>query len=410
MNLWKKLSGGGSKPKPSAAEVARLTRDLVDELGYCSSERVMALIDAGADVNGKNWKGETALGIAIKRGNLDCVKALLDGGADVNVGGGGSETALTMAAEKGDPGCVKALIAGGADVNARNFSGKTVLMIVAEKGNLDCVKALLDGGADVDAQRRDTSFPDTALIYAAREGHAGCVKALIAAGADLEVRGYYDETALMKAAENGKTDCVRVLVAAGADVNAENSRGQTALRLGRGNRAISAILKAASPAASDAPRATTKASQSKRLPRTPKQPDLAAPDERTSNMRPVDLTILARSTTKRSTVTISGASKWREVEIVGWRYNVSPGPPGVVLLKPSSPSDPLSTPGFELPDDAVGGFGLEILVDEPVWVSGNDDRLVIVAPEQGPIRAITIHCIAGSKAALAKSFKVVPAR
>jgi hypothetical protein len=125
-------------------------------------------------------------------------------------------------------------------------------------------------------------------------------------------------------------------------------------------------------------------------------------------MKCVDLTIFGRSTTKRSTVIIESTAKWKKVEIKGWRYSVSQESPGIMLLKPAEPSNPLSTPGFELPDEAVGGLGLEIHVDELVWVCGNDDRFLINSPEQGALRAITIHCVRGSQATLAKSFRLLP--
>ena len=46
---------------------------------------VKRLLEAGASVNLKNFKGTTALAAAVRRGHLDVVKILLEGGANIDI-------------------------------------------------------------------------------------------------------------------------------------------------------------------------------------------------------------------------------------------------------------------------------------------------------------------------------------
>lgn len=62
-----------------------------------SAERVQALIDAGADVNMRNHKGQSALHVAAKAGFGDIVQLLVDTGAEVNCLDGKGESPLACA-------------------------------------------------------------------------------------------------------------------------------------------------------------------------------------------------------------------------------------------------------------------------------------------------------------------------
>ena len=58
---------------------------------------VQSLLDEGADVNAKDWRGGTALMQAAQSGHIGTVRILLDRGADVNVQDHFGQTALTKA-------------------------------------------------------------------------------------------------------------------------------------------------------------------------------------------------------------------------------------------------------------------------------------------------------------------------
>ena len=72
---------------------------------------------------------------AAKVGDLAAVQAQLDAGVDVNAKDWLGGTALLEAAIKGHKEVVELLIAKGADVNAKDKYGKTPLYLAAERGH-----------------------------------------------------------------------------------------------------------------------------------------------------------------------------------------------------------------------------------------------------------------------------------
>ena len=190
------------------------------------TECVKLLIDAGADVNKADKDGRTPLILAAYYGHAECVKLLINAGADVNMANEDGLTPLYPAAWNGHTECVKLLIAAGADVNKADEKGETPLYFAAFYGRKECMKLLIDAGADVNKAEKDGLAP---LYWAAEEGHTECVKQLLAAGADVNKANEKGETPLFWAAYEGHTDCVKLLIAAGADVNKADEKGETPL-------------------------------------------------------------------------------------------------------------------------------------------------------------------------------------
>jgi|SRR5579863_10126268 len=113
----------------------------------------------GADPNGRDAFGQTALVDAAWIGDPDGVNALISMGANVNQeqesalhGMLPSGTALSVAAAAGRTGICKSLLEAGADVNKKNQKGATPLLVALSRGTIACVPALLDRGADVNAR------------------------------------------------------------------------------------------------------------------------------------------------------------------------------------------------------------------------------------------------------------------
>lgn len=96
-----------------------------------SVDRVRSLIDAGADVNVRNYKGQTALHCAAKAGFSEIVKLLLAHGADVDAGDGRGETPLATALRSTAKdkvalmAVVRLLVEAGADPDAKDNRGRT---------------------------------------------------------------------------------------------------------------------------------------------------------------------------------------------------------------------------------------------------------------------------------------------
>jgi hemoglobin len=91
-------------------------------------EVVRLLTQAGADVNARHGVGEqTPLHMAARRGNVNSAEALLDAGADIEARDTKGETPLRRAVNCGHPAVVRLLLERGADPTAPDKQGKTPL-------------------------------------------------------------------------------------------------------------------------------------------------------------------------------------------------------------------------------------------------------------------------------------------
>ncbi|XP_059167490.1 ankyrin repeat domain-containing protein 50-like [Physella acuta] len=182
---------------------------------------VRLLLQAGADVNWTNRKGQSALLFAVHNVDLEVVELLLQCQADVDqahVGDG--TTALYFAARSGSASLVRMLIRAGANVNLANSEGVTALMKASDRGYYDTVRLLLNEKADVKLVSRQGW---DALMYASCEGHGKILELL------LKNCDSINKEALFIASQNGRTECVKLLLKYGYGVNVANDEGNTAL-------------------------------------------------------------------------------------------------------------------------------------------------------------------------------------
>lgn len=101
---------------------------------------VKELISAGADLNTKSYKGETAAMMAASEGHTEVVKLLIEEGVDINDQKVyGQHTPLILAALNGHPATVKALLEAGADPDLKNQFGNTAREAAKNAGHLDIV-------------------------------------------------------------------------------------------------------------------------------------------------------------------------------------------------------------------------------------------------------------------------------
>jgi len=107
-------------------------------------------LKVGAEVDGRNQFGETALFYAANVGCVELARLLVAQGADVNAKDRNNHTALHTAADRDRFEMCEVLIELGADVNAQDSEGRTPIVVAARGGDRweEIVRLLLRGGAD----------------------------------------------------------------------------------------------------------------------------------------------------------------------------------------------------------------------------------------------------------------------
>ena len=206
------------------------------------AKAVALLLSRGADVNGPQGDGATALHWAAHWSDLAEARQLLAAGARANAANDYGVTPLFLAATNGSADMVSALIDAKADGNAKLPSGETVLMTAVRAGSFPVVKRLLASGVDPNVAEK--SKGQTALMWAATSQRTDIVKALVAAGADVTARSTAGFTPLMFAAREGSIELSEVLLAAGDDANGSATDGSTPLLIAtvRGHARLAMFL------------------------------------------------------------------------------------------------------------------------------------------------------------------------
>ena len=156
---------------------------------------------------------------AAQRGDLEAVRTLLRDGADANGAQADGTTALHWAAMNDDVQIVEVLLYAGATVKpTTRLGGYTPLHLASRSGHGDVVRALLEGGANANGF---TNTGVSALHFAAQANSAGAISALVEHGADVDSRDTHSSrTPLMFAAVSNSTAAMQALIDAGADMSA----------------------------------------------------------------------------------------------------------------------------------------------------------------------------------------------
>ena len=158
------------------------------------------LIEAGADVNKKDYDKWTALTIAIRYANefaVDIVQVLIKAGADVNAQTFEGWTPLLLSPGgywyKHTDVMMRILISAGVDVNVKNKYGMSALMRAIEVANkyntVKMVQALVDAGADVNAKDMLKRTVLMIAITCCGDYSKQIIYTLVNAGADIYIKG-----------------------------------------------------------------------------------------------------------------------------------------------------------------------------------------------------------------------------
>ncbi|PNH03754.1 Ankyrin repeat domain-containing protein [Tetrabaena socialis] len=178
--------------------------------------------------------GRSALYLASEGGREEAVELLLEAGAEVNTKTKKRDTALKAACLNGHIGVVKLLLNAKADVNTKNESGSSALYVASEKGHTEVVELLTEAGANINTRMKLPSVSpiirSSALYIASKNGHTGVVKLLFKAAAGAGINIEDDEgsfSAICGASENGHTGVVELLIKEGADFNMKSTGAMT---------------------------------------------------------------------------------------------------------------------------------------------------------------------------------------
>jgi ankyrin repeat protein len=237
------LLDGGADPNGRSA-------DGTTALHWATKNNDAMLVDrllrAGARPHAENRYGVTPIALACESGGAAIVERLLKAGVSADATGPLGETALHTCAYSGNTAAARVLIAAGASIDpGDSWRGQTPLMWAAAEGHPETMQVLIDAGADVDArstiiewERQRTSEPRdkwlppggwTPLLLAARENCLACVEVLAASGADVNIIDPERHTPLIVALTNGHFDVAGRLIDHGADLDMQDEVGQTAL-------------------------------------------------------------------------------------------------------------------------------------------------------------------------------------
>jgi ankyrin repeat protein len=178
-----------------------------------SPEAMTLLVTYGADANGVNQRGWTALAEAVQRGNLGAVDALLANGARIDAIGRAPDL-LTLAAESRKPELIVPLLERGVDPKSPPTQ---VLWLLIDNGDTERARAVIARGADPNARNaRGESLMARALFRSRWE----VADALIAAGASAtpDEKVQVARLASLNPRQLGKFD-----------LNATDARGHTAI-------------------------------------------------------------------------------------------------------------------------------------------------------------------------------------
>ncbi|KAF5930339.1 hypothetical protein HYC85_031212 [Camellia sinensis] len=207
---------------------------------------VLALIDAGADINHRDSNGQSVMSLAVQSGNIDSVQVLIEYGFVIDHS---IDRFLHDAAVIDRADLTELLFLGFADidVNSIDSQGRTALHVAAIHGHVEVLRFLVSMGGDPDAVDYNRW---TLLHYAASEGHHEAVEFLLNCSMFVKYSVNEDgKTAFALAVEKGHSDLYNMLhlgdalhraaridvhamkscIVEGVNVNGKDQNGWTAL-------------------------------------------------------------------------------------------------------------------------------------------------------------------------------------
>jgi ankyrin repeat protein len=162
------------------------------------------------NIKSETNEGKSPLMLAVTMRHLSIVQILCKAGADLDGIDDLGRTALIIAASNGDLAIAEYLILRGAKLEKRDHQfGLTALMFAACNGHSQVATALINAGADINCRSKPDGW--TASMWAAMNGNLDVVRVLVDAGADFSLKDNAGETALSYAISKGHQSVVNYL-------------------------------------------------------------------------------------------------------------------------------------------------------------------------------------------------------
>jgi ankyrin repeat protein len=197
---------------------------LISETLYQETDKVLCLLECGADVNLCDITGVAPLHLATHRWSIEVMAALLDKGADIEVKDCLGRTPLFYACclDK-----VEFLVEKGANVNVRTKHGLSLLHHAAELLDVEMMAYFLDKGIDIESCDDKGNTP---LFHALLSDWTGFTHE--------HESDFFGDGLLAAYFDNGmgvnaKTDAVKFFLDRGANVQVRNRAGESPLDLAR---------------------------------------------------------------------------------------------------------------------------------------------------------------------------------
>lgn len=191
------------------------------EAGQVSA--ILALVEAGVEVDIRGRQGRSPLHCATVSGHRDAIQTLLDLSAGINLVCDNDYTALQYAILwEHSLEIVQMLLERGANTESRSSHDVTALHHAAMVNSGEATLLLLKYGADVHAGLADVGTP---LHLAAERDYSIIIQHLLQHGANPDVRTKDGVSALDLATRNGSEKAVQMLIEGGADVEAADHEG-----------------------------------------------------------------------------------------------------------------------------------------------------------------------------------------
>ncbi len=182
---------------------------LFENLETGENEKVIYLLDNGANIEAIDSYGNTPLLKSLDNGNLELAKILLDKGANPLVSNAEGLSVATAAALQFNTDLFKKLVEKGASANPEVLGKMNLLMNLSMEGHSDMVSFILEKKPqDINLQ---DEFGNTALHYAVKGAHLDVVKAIMAKKPELNIINSNGMTALDIAEKDDYSKIVDVL-------------------------------------------------------------------------------------------------------------------------------------------------------------------------------------------------------